>query len=140
MARLRTSLIAAALCISTGAVAQTASQNDLSRSIETGSPAVGVGVICDTAAQVERLIALRGEGTAPEHAIVLVNTEASNPQACGIAATAFVPGKAVANVAVEGGTIRVMEITVIATVTQQGLQRVPEQTQYTAVFVKSVEA
>ena len=128
-------VLAAAVCLSSAAVAQ----DNFTLDNADKSPTVGVGVICDTAEQVERLVSLQTVGTPPERAILVVNQEASNPRACGVAATAFVPGKALANYSVSGGTIRVLEITVFATATEAGWQKVPAQTQYTAVFVKSEE-
>src|ERR1043166_4311323 len=79
---------------------------------------VGVGIVCDTALQVERFVALSTGGKAPEAAVELVNLEANNRQACGAVAIAFVPGKIVRTIAVTGGTMRVTEVTIVGTVTE----------------------
>jgi hypothetical protein len=101
--------------------------------------AVGAGVVCDSAQQIERYFTLKAEGAEPEQAIRLVNTEAKNAEACAIIVVAFIPRAEVAKVAVTGGMIRVMEITVVAAATHAGWNSVPAITQYTAVFVKTEE-
>jgi hypothetical protein len=101
---------------------------------------VGVGVVCDTAQQVERFVALHTEGSKPQTAIERVNAEAHSDRACGSVVVAFIPGKRITDVAVTGGTMRVTEVKIVGTVTQQGLQAVEPLTQYTAFFVKSEEA
>jgi hypothetical protein len=104
------------------------------------SAVVGAGVVCDSVQQIQRYFALKGEGAQPEQAIQLVNTEAKDPRACAIIAVAFIPRAEVAKLAVSGGMIRVMEITVVAAATPAGWDRVPDIKQYTAVFVKTEEA
>jgi hypothetical protein len=99
---------------------------------------VGVGVICDTPQQLERFIALNvKDGSAAEVAVDTVNIEARDDHACGAVAIAFIPGKRVNDVEVEGGTMRVIEVIVVATLTPHGLVPIQPMTQYTAFFVKS---
>ncbi len=124
---LRVACFLSLCCFPVGAISQ---QTD--RSIE-----VGVGVVCDTAKQMERFVALHTTGSEGEVAIGLVNSEAHDGRACGTVAVAFIPGKAVADLAIKGGTVRVIEVTIIATLTSQGLQAIEPLTQYTAFFVKS---
>ena len=59
-------------CFPVGAMAQ-----------ETGGPVqVGVGVVCDTAQQLERFIALNiNDGSAPDVAVNVINTEAESDHA-----------------------------------------------------------
>ena len=117
-------------CFPVGAISQ---QSD--RSVE-----VGVGVVCDTAQQMGRFVALHTTGSEAEVAIRLVNSEAHDSRACGAGAVAFIPGKAVADLAIKGGTMRVTEVTIVGTLTPQGLRAVEPLTQYTAFFVKSEAA
>src|SRR5262245_28956211 len=128
---MRLAFVLVLLCFPAGAIAQ--EQN------REASPVVGGGVVCDSAQQIERYFALKGEGAEPEQAVRLVNTEAKDPRACAIIVVAFVPRAEVAKLTVNGGVIRVMEITVIAAATPAGWDRVPPVTQYTAVFVKTEE-
>jgi hypothetical protein len=101
---------------------------------------VGVGIVCDTAGQVERYISLNKDGTPAEAAIQTINTESNNPHACGMVVAAFVVGEEVGNVTVPDGTVRIVEITIVAAQTQSGWQRTPPTVQYTGVFVKSEAA
>jgi hypothetical protein len=101
---------------------------------------VGIGIICDSAEQVERYIALKGERAAPEDALRKVNDEANNPAACGVAAIAFVADEPIRTVSGSNGAMRIVRITVIATATENGWHPIQAITQYTAVADKSEEA
>src|SRR5262245_48965371 len=101
-------------CFPVGAIAQQAD-----RPVE-----VGVGVVCETQKQMERCVALHTSGSEAEVAIGLVNSESHDGRACGAVAVAFIPGKAVADLAIKGGTMRVTEVMIIATLTSQGLQAI----------------
>ena len=101
----------------------------------------GVGIICDTAQQVERYLVILNNGTASsKNALQAVNTEAKNPNACGMAAIAFLPDKQIGSVNTSNGAIRVMRIEIIATVTEAGWHQVPVTVQYTALVEKFEEA
>jgi hypothetical protein len=129
---LRLAFVFVLFCFPAGAIAQTAKPDT--------TAAIGAGVVCDSAQQIERYFALKAEGAESEQAVRLVNTEVNNPEACALIVVAFIPRAEVAKVAVSGGMIRVMEITVIAAVTPAGWNSVPAITQYTALFVKTEEA
>ena len=129
---LRLALVLVLFCFPAGAIAQESDRNP--------SAEVGAGVVCDSAQQIERYVALKAEGTAPQQAIQLVNAEANNPEACALLLIAFIPRAQVGNLSVTGGMLRVFEITVVAAATHAGWTRVPEITQYTAVFVKMQDA
>jgi hypothetical protein len=107
---------------------------------EHDSTQVGAGIVCDSAQQIERYVALKSGGAPPEQAVRLVNAEANNPEACALLLIAFIPRAQVGNLSVTGGTLRVMEITVVAAATNAGWNSIPAVTQYTAVFVKTEEA
>ena len=101
---------------------------------------VGVGLICDSAQQVERYLTLYQGNTTPENALDVVNTESKNPHACGMAAIAFIADQQVAILNTSNGTVRVLRIKIIAAATDRGWQQVPEMIQYTALFEKTEEA
>jgi hypothetical protein len=101
------------------------------------STEIGTGIVCDSAQQIERYVALKAEGARPDQAIQLVNAEAKSPHACGLVVVAFIPGAEVGNLSVTGGTLRVIEIIIVAAATHAGWNSVPATTQYTAVFVRS---
>ncbi len=102
---------------------------------------LGVGIICDTARQVERYLATIHNGTAsPQDALQAVNAEARSPNACGIAAIAFIPDEQIGTVNTSSGAVRVMRIRVIAAATEAGWHQVPVKVQYTALVEKFEEA
>jgi hypothetical protein len=123
----------ALLCAGTGANAQHA--------VEPQQPVpdnvhVGVGIICDSSAQVERYLALKNDNASVEDAIKTVNTEANQSSACGMAMVAFMTGDPIAKVSVQDGTMHVTKITVLAIATEHGWQQVPGTVQYTAFLEK----
>jgi hypothetical protein len=85
---------------------------------------VGTNLICDTQQQVERFVAIF-DGNA-EAAINTVNEEAKTPHACVIATTAYLKGEelATATAGNGGGTIKVMQITIVGVFTIGGFQAV----------------
>jgi hypothetical protein len=100
---------------------------------------VGVGIFCDSAEQVDRYLTLNGQNAAPEDTLRAVNEEAKNPAACGVAAIAFVADERIRTVIGSNGAMRIMRVTVIATVTETGWLAVPATTKFTAFSEKSVE-
>lgn len=100
---------------------------------------VGVGIICDTAPQVERYLTLQKEGQHTARAIQIVNDEAHNAKACGMAAIVFIPGEQVGNVMVDGGRMQVMRVTIVAVQTDRGWHATQPIVQHTAVFEKLEE-
>jgi len=101
---------------------------------------VGVGVVCDTADQINHYLRVHKGGLAPEAAVKVVNKERKKARACGIVAAAFIKGEEVATMAVEGGMMKVFQVTIMAAVTSTGWQRVSPLVKYTAIFEKLEEA
>jgi hypothetical protein len=117
-------------CFPLGATAQ---QRD--KSVE-----IGVGLICNSEAQVQRYLALHSPDRSPDLAIQVVNTEAHDPTACSLASIAFVRGNESGAVQVTGGVMKIMRITVVAAQTPLGWQPVTGLVQFTAIFEKLDEA
>jgi hypothetical protein len=131
-------------CIPLGATAQENESAAQQPSAETPQPdaktaKTGVGIVCNTPQQIERYLKLHIAGAEPSDALATVNTEAHNPTACGIVATAFVETKEISKVSISSGILRLVQITVLATRNTLGWQRVPPTVQYTALFVKAQE-
>jgi hypothetical protein len=100
---------------------------------------VGIGLICNSEAQVQRFLALQGTKQPLETAIQLINDEEHDPTACSVAAIAFIRGEEGSVVAVPGGQMKITQITIMAAQTPYGWQRVPGFRQYTAIFEKLEE-
>jgi hypothetical protein len=100
---------------------------------------VGQAVICDTAPQVERLVALQSEGADMQRALQAVNEEAQNPRACGVAVVMFTLGQAREHKVVQGKAINIVEITVHAISDGSSWARVPAISQYTIIADQGVE-
>jgi hypothetical protein len=98
--------------------------------MDDGDVAIGVGVICNTPEQAERLVGLRVDGTDVDHAISLVNDEAHDPRACGVAAVAFMSDKMVGMKNVQGKLVQIMRINVVAAFDGEQWSSVPTMTQY----------
>jgi hypothetical protein len=108
---------------------------DKNRSVE-----VGVGLICNSEAQVERYLSLHIKDETPDAAIKTVNAEAQDPNACALAAIAFVRGEPGKSVPAPGGLMKITQVMIFAAQTPAGWQRVPPILQYTAIFEKLEEA
>jgi hypothetical protein len=100
---------------------------------------VGQGVVCDTAAQVERFTTLMDESSDMEKAITAVNTEAENPRACGMVLAAFVRGEEVGEVRKDNRAMKVVEITILAVPVGDKWHFVTPLKQYTAIAPKGIE-
>ena len=59
-----------------------------------------------------------------------------DPNACALAAIAFIRGKQRAAVPAPGGQMKITEVMIVATQTPYGWQRVAGLVQYTAIFEK----
>lgn len=94
---------------------------------------IGVGIICNTPEQMQRLIGLRIGGAEVAYAVRAVNTEAKNPRACGIAAVAFTSDKMVDMKSVQGRLVQIMRISVLAAFDGQHWSRIPVMTQYALI-------
>jgi hypothetical protein len=101
---------------------------------------VGIGLICNSEQQVQRYLSLHVKHEEPESAIQTVNIEAKDPNACAMAAIAFIRGEESATVPAPGGQMKVMRIMIIAAQTPAGWTRVSGLVQYTAIFEKLDEA
>jgi len=98
---------------------------------------VGRGVLCDTAQQMQRFVALRGDGKEAEVALETVNNEA-HITACNVAVVMFTGAKPIGELAIRGKLVSVIEITVHAIGTGSAWKKIPGITQYTAVVEGTV--
>jgi hypothetical protein len=94
---------------------------------------IGVGIICNTPEQMQRLVSLRTEGAEMTHAVSAVNNEVHDPRACGVAAVAFMSDKMVDMKSVQGKLVQIVRISVVATFDGRRWSRVPAMTQYALV-------
>lgn len=91
---------------------------------------VGVGIICNTPQQMQRLVGLRNKGDEVKRAVYAVNREAKDPRACGVAAVAYFSDKMVDMKTVDGKLVQIVRISVVATFNGEQWSRVPAMTQY----------
>ncbi len=103
------------------------------------APQAAIGVVCDTAEQMQQFLRLHMAGEEPAKALNEVNAQSHNPKACGVLATAYVENKEITHLSVASGILRLVEITVVALRNATGWHRVPPTVQYTALFVKGRE-
>jgi hypothetical protein len=96
-------------------------------------PTVGVGMICNTSDQAKQFLDLRAQGVAAPEAMKQVNDAAQNPHACGVAAIAFIPDKAVDAKPVNNKLLQVERINVLAGYDGNGWQHVPSMIQYAVI-------
>ncbi|MEA2984874.1 MAG: hypothetical protein QOD94_1128 [Alphaproteobacteria bacterium] len=101
--------------------------------MEEGNIAIGVGIICNTPEQMERLVGLRNDGKEMNRAVIAVNDEAKDPRACGVAAVAFMSDKMVDMKNVQGKLVQIVRISVVATFDGRQWARVPVMTQYALI-------
>ena len=98
------------------------------------------GVVCDSQAQVERLVSLVNKESDPRHALTIVNREADNPRACGSALVGYVNAKETGVIRDHGKTFRVIELTIVAIPTANGSWSfIQPITQYAAFPVDEIE-
>ena len=103
----RVVLWALCFCFPVGAVAQ-----ERERSIE-----IGVRLICNSQTQVERFLALHVADRSPDAVLQAVNDEAQDPNACALAAIAFMRGSEAKQVPTPSGLMNITPVTIIATLT-----------------------
>lgn len=98
---------------------------------------VGRGIICDTKEQAERFVAIfKGNSS---DALMSVNAEAHQDNACAVAAIAYVSGEVSATARTgEGEAFRVLKILVLGVVTPLGLQRVSPFPQFTIQKIQEI--
>jgi len=100
---------------------------------EDDNVAIGVGIICNTSEQMERLVGLRIGGAEVTNAVTLVNDEAKDPKACGVAAVAFMSDKMIDMKNVQGKMVQIVRISVIAAFDGRKWARIPVMTQYALI-------
>lgn len=103
---------------------------------ESGTSNIGRGVICSTQQQVEKFVALRGEGRESLVALQEVNEEADGSPACHVQLVVFTDDKPLAQLAVQGRLISIMQITVQALGNGSRWMEIPPTVQYTAAAEK----
>jgi hypothetical protein len=100
---------------------------------EQNAMAIGIGVICNTTEQAERYVRLRADGAELSPAMNIVNEEAQDPQACGLAAVAFERDKTMDTATMNGKLVSIVRINVVAGYNGHEWLRVPATTQYAVV-------
>jgi hypothetical protein len=95
--------------------------------------AVGIGMVCNSPEQIERYISLLGSGQRRELAMNAVNTEANDPQACGVAAVAFTRDAIIDSKTVRGRLLQVVRINIIAGFDGVNWQPMSGKVQYAAI-------
>jgi hypothetical protein len=96
---------------------------------------IGQGIICDTLQQVERYVALRGNGAETNVALRTVNNEAHTP-VCSVALVMFSAGERVAGMAVQGRLLSIMQINVHALSKGAVWMKIPATIRYTMTAEK----
>jgi hypothetical protein len=99
---------------------------------------VGGGVICNTAQQVERFVALQSDGREADAALQTVNDEVRDAKACSFAFVMFSGERPIVQLAVKGKPVSILEITVHAFGNGSAWTQVPAIIQYTVVAEKGV--
>ena len=94
----------------------------------------GTGIVCDTQAQVEQLIALHNAKVPNAEALAAIN--ANEPLACSILPVGFFRGEVVKTVASDGGYVAITAITVVAVNNGMGWVPVPPARQFTVFRTK----
>lgn len=105
---------------------------------DNGGVQIGMGIMCDTGQQAQRLTDLMANKS-PEEAMSMVNQEADNPLACGVAVVAFETGKHIGDVHNKKGTFKIMEIKVLAAATAEGWRTAESMTQFAPMPVAEIE-
>jgi hypothetical protein len=96
---------------------------------------IGQGVVCDTLQQVERYVALRGNGTETNAALQTVNDEAHVP-ACSVALVMFSAGVRVAGMSLQGKLLSIIKINVLAFGRGPAWMKIPATIRYTVTAEK----
>ena len=97
---------------------------------------IGVGVVCDTAKQVETLVRAINDGKDLEAAVQVVNATTGNSIACTLAAVAFTTGAPVSQQTLQGEAVSIVQIKVYAVSNGDSWKRVPDTVQYTVMQPK----
>ena len=129
--------VACAVAIAAAATGAMAKDRHQGRELARADVKHGVGIICDSAQQVERYLRLSNGDASLEDAVHMVNTESKNPRACGIAAIAFTTDEQIGTINIPNGIARIMRVRIVGTVTPKGWEPVPVTIQYTALLEPS---
>ena len=97
---------------------------------------VGQGIVCDTAELAEKFVAFTDSATL-EQALIEVNLEAKYPTACMMMQFAFIGGTEIATHHAKVGTIRIIEVIMVAMRTAKGFERTPPTSQFVLVLIPS---
>jgi hypothetical protein len=93
----------------------------------------GTALLCDSQKQVERYVALfQGE---EQSTVDAVNTEVTNPTACGLAAVAFVRGPDLGTARNRESAFQIVRILVVGVDTPDGIRPVKPTPYFTAFQV-----
>jgi len=128
--------LALAAALSCSAIAHAGVKNTKAHKPATSSVTadelkVGSGLICDTKQQAERFVSLLGDDV--QHALVAVNDEVGQPDACVVAIIGFFPGQKVAEIEKSGNVVNVIEVLVLAVGTPGGLRVIEPKMYYSVV-------
>jgi hypothetical protein len=94
---------------------------------------VGRGVICGTADQVKRFVALRSDGKEQDAALLTVNGESVQAAACNLGLVRFNSAEPVGEMVLNGRPVTIVKITVHAIGNGYEWKEVPDVVRYTAV-------
>ncbi|HEY3642836.1 MAG TPA: hypothetical protein VGL31_17220 [Xanthobacteraceae bacterium] len=92
---------------------------------------VGQGLVCDTPEQVERFVALRGDGRDVIDALQTVNNESPSATACNVALVAFTDRKPIAKRIIQGKLAAIVQIMVDAVGDGETWKTIPAHARYT---------
>jgi hypothetical protein len=99
----------------------------------------GIGVICNTRDQAEQYVRLRARGSRIAAAMNGVNQQSNDPKACGLAAVAYKRGETLDTKNLDGKSVDIVRIGVIAGYDGHGWTRMKEQmTQYAIIRSKGI--
>jgi hypothetical protein len=96
---------------------------------------IGRGVICDTLQQVERYVALRGNGKETNVALEAVNEEA-HVAVCSVALVMFSAGPRVGGLTAQGRLLSIIQINVLAFGNGPVWMKIPATIRYTVTAEK----
>jgi hypothetical protein len=98
---------------------------------------IGQGVICDTVQQVERYVALRGNGAETNIALRTVNDEAeAHGAVCTVALVMFSAGERVSGLTVQGRLLSIIQINVHAFSNGPTWMKIPAKIRFTVTAEK----
>ena len=115
-----------ALAIALSSVSVTAGAQDI---------LIASGLVCDTKQQAERFVSLMSDDNV-DKALIAVNDEAGQADACVVATFGFFPGQKVAEVQKNGTVVQVIEVLVMAVAARDGLKVIEPKMYYSVMRAK----